>query len=702
MIFVLLLASVAVGIASKTAGNGAHSLRLPIRNRGSSTLENRDDPGYGSHPLKANATQKHYLSPYTVELAIGSPPQLVYPAIDLFTNNLWVNPDCYAALSYDACNDNGYYNPNASTTSGYQDCTEPWEFSTLYGSASGCYVDDEVQFAGADLGYIQVGVADSSFAQTAGRLGLGFGCDSQDDTILDILKDSGLIASRQFSIGLGSANPYADFLDDSTYKDIGIGELLFSGINTRKYSGELQRLRSRPAPGADSRYYVTLTSIGYSDLNNCELLETFLPSRHAFFDYTTIISYLPWEYLEALNDFFPTVVYNLTDGVYEVPCYLRARDASVDFGFNALTIRVALRDFILEVNGVCYLGAAQSAMDDEVILGQSFLRGAYTAFDLDDEAIYMAQYDNCGDQVVDWDSSASQDEGLCVPDPTTLPLSCYQTSTSTSSTSTSCSTTTHSTKTTHSTTSTTRSTSHSTSHSTTHTSTRSTTSTSYSTTGYTTSSRTTSSRTTSSNSRSTTSSSTRSSTKTTTSSQFQLSSTTGPYATTSSPAWSSGILSSGYGSGGSSIIWPSPSSGVSWSNVSFTPTPGSTGRWTPTSTLTSVLASTSYSSETSTLTSVLASNDQSSLIQSGTNSISIRESAEKTVTVTVGLVTSTVFMPSPITVPASCDCTATVARKGKGGKEGQSCETTSVVTEYRTQTIGHCDAKEHTIAGVTF
>ncbi|KAI0422560.1 aspartic peptidase domain-containing protein [Xylaria grammica] len=376
MILVLLLAFVALVIARGTAHNGAHSLRLPIRSRDSSVLGTRDDPGYGNHPLKANATQRHYLSPYTVELAIGSPPQLVYPAIDLFANNLWVDPDCYAALSFEACCENGNYNPNASISAGDEDCSEPWEFSTLYGDASGCYVLDDVQFASADLGYIPIGIATSSWAQTAGRLGLGFGCEDGGDTVLDILKSLDLIATRQFSIALGSANPSANAPDDSS--DVGLGELLFSGLNTRKYTGELQKLVSSPGPDGDSRYYVPLTSIGYSDPSNCELFDAFPPPRHAFFDYTSIISYLPWEYLETLNGFFPYVTYNLTEGVYQVPCYHRAQDASVDFNLGALTIHVPLRDFILEADGICYLGAVQSAVDDEVILGQSFLRGAYS------------------------------------------------------------------------------------------------------------------------------------------------------------------------------------------------------------------------------------------------------------------------------------------------------------------------------------
>ncbi|KAI0425344.1 acid protease [Xylaria sp. FL1042] len=695
MIFILLLVSLAVGVASDIARDGPRSLRLPMRSRGSYAVGTRDGPGYGDHPLKTNATQKHYLSPYTVELAIGSPPQLVYPAIELFGSYLWVDPDCYGSFSYEACCENGHYNPDASTSAGELDCSQSWGFSTPYGEASGCSIDDDVHFAGADIGLTNIGVANASWAQTAGRLGLGFGCQDQDDnSVVDILRALGLIATRQFSIALGSANPNAGTLDDAS-ADVGLGELLFSGLNTRKYSGELQKLHSHRNADNDPRYYVTLTAIGFSDLSNCQSFDGFPPPRRAFLDYTTIISYLPWEYISIINGFFPYVTYNITSGFYEVPCYHRLQAASVDFYFDTLAIRVPLHDFILEVDGTCYLGVEQSAKDDEAILGQSFLRGAYTAFDVDNQAIYMAQYENCGDEVIDWDSSASQ-EGLCATKPTTLPASCYATSTSTTSTSistsTPCSTSTHTT--THSTTSTTHSTStshsatHSTTHSSTRTSTHSTTSSRIShRTSSTTSSRTTSSTTisygghsTSFSSRPTTSSSTHSSAKASSSterssSQSHTSSASGVYPT--SPPWSSGLLSTGGVSIGSSTFWTQgPSSGVSWSNVSFTATPGSTGRWTPTGTSSTstflYTPSMSYSSETSTLTSIPASTSHnqrssSTSLYSPTHSISMDDSAEKTVTVTVGVLTSTVFMPSPITIPVStCECAETAMMGGEG------------------------------------
>ncbi|KAI0406365.1 aspartic peptidase domain-containing protein [Xylaria palmicola] len=397
MIFTLLLASLATGFASDETRDRAQSLQLPIRSSGSSAIEIRDDPGYGHQPLRANATQKSYLSPYTVELAVGTPPQRVHVAIDLFSSNLWVNPDCDASPFPEACCLNGNYDQNASTSATDLDCSDSWGFSTPYGSASGCYTVDDVRFAGAYLGYVQVGVANQSLWQTAGRLGLGFGCHGEGGlSVLDSLQSQGLIAKRQFSIALGSANPSAGTVDSAG--DVGIGELLLSGINIRKYAGELRKLVSHPGGRGDDKYYVTLTSVGFLDLSNCTFIDTSLPTQRAFFDFTTIISVLPLNYIEAITAFFPDATYDATNETYRVPCHHRAHDASINFYFDTLVIHVPLRDFILEKDDICYLGIIRS-VSEEVVLGQSFLRAAYTAFDLDDEAIYMAQYENCGDQL---------------------------------------------------------------------------------------------------------------------------------------------------------------------------------------------------------------------------------------------------------------------------------------------------------------
>jgi hypothetical protein len=69
------------------------------------------------------------------------------------------------------------------------------------------------------------------------------------------LKQQGLVTTRQFSVALGSVSA-GDIENDIS--DAGLGELLFSGLNTRKYAGELQKLDSHS--NEDDARYVTQTS----------------------------------------------------------------------------------------------------------------------------------------------------------------------------------------------------------------------------------------------------------------------------------------------------------------------------------------------------------------------------------------------------------------------------------------------------------
>ncbi|KAI0393555.1 aspartic peptidase domain-containing protein [Xylariaceae sp. FL0594] len=407
MIFLLLLAFLAITIvADPAAQNGADLLRSPIKRENSPTLASRDGPEYGPVPLRTNATQKHYLSPYTVDVAIGSPPQLVHVALDPFTNDLWVDPDCSTSLSPEACCANGVYNPNNSAAAKPEDCSSGWFFDYDQSGAEGCTVIDDVQFAGVDLGYIEVGVANHSWGQSAGQLGLGFGCKASGDvSILDHLKQKGLVTKRQFSIAIGSATDLGSSSGTREDEDVGVGELVFSGVNTGKFAGDLRPIGAVPSPGEDPSYFVAFTSIGLTDPFNCKDLQRSFSPHNAVFDYSTILSYFPADIMLRLTEFFPDGFYNLTKGAYEVPCDRRAHDGSVDFYFDKFHIEVPLSDFILEEDGSCYLGAVQSKdmSSDDAILGLSFLRAAYTVYDIDSDEIYVAQYEDCGDYLVTWD-----------------------------------------------------------------------------------------------------------------------------------------------------------------------------------------------------------------------------------------------------------------------------------------------------------
>ena len=92
-------------------------------------------------------------------------------------------------------------------------------------------------------------------------------------------------------------------------------------------------------------------------------------------------------------------------------CRLRNTSATMDFAFGgddaggpAITIRVPLSDFIrtwyFEQNGRKYCGIGVSATDSQQVLGDTFLRAGYFVFDWDNQAVHMAQADDCGSEIL--------------------------------------------------------------------------------------------------------------------------------------------------------------------------------------------------------------------------------------------------------------------------------------------------------------
>ncbi|KAI0161581.1 aspartic peptidase domain-containing protein [Xylariaceae sp. FL1272] len=437
---IIILASTALGIVSGTAHDGPRYLRLPLRSRNPQISASGEDPSKSTEfeTVFMSFTQKHVLSPYTVQIGIGTPIQYVELTIDAFSDSIWVNPTCSSSMEPKGCCENGNYNYTWSSTADPVDCSaEPWVYSSDYGeTASGCTYIDYVNFAAADLGYMKIDVASESWGFSTGALGLGFGCRAGGEkTIIERIKARGYIDHLQFSVHLGSAIEFEVGRDDEVGEQSN-GELMFSGIDTKKYTGELRHVPSHPSPDDnDTRYYLTLTAIGYTEWSSCNRYTYFPNSTHAALDYTQIISRLPGRLMAYLSEIFPDAEYNNDEGYWEVPCRHRDRDATVDFNFDTQRIAVPMHDFVLEYNGTCFLGAVATQDDQLGVLGLSFLRGAYVAFDIENEDIYLAQYQNCGEHILGWESSSPDQTGLCTPTATDFPPSCSSTS-STSSTST--------------------------------------------------------------------------------------------------------------------------------------------------------------------------------------------------------------------------------------------------------------------------
>lgn len=175
--------------------------------------------------------------------------------------------------------------------------------------------------------------------------------DIRYSLVLDSMVSQGLIASRAFSLDLRS-------VDSPT------GSLIFGGVDTGKYTGELAKLPIvDPAdkPSGAIRYWINMISVGLTIPNgNSGLLAS--GELPVFLDSGGTLSRFPNETFFAIGDVFPGAVWNETVGYYLVDCDASNQTGSVDFGFgedmDAKVISVAYKDFIwnLPTDDACVLG----------------------------------------------------------------------------------------------------------------------------------------------------------------------------------------------------------------------------------------------------------------------------------------------------------------------------------------------------------
>ncbi|KAH7308001.1 aspartic peptidase domain-containing protein [Stachybotrys elegans] len=307
---------------------------------------------------------------YYAPLNIGTPAQEVYVQIDTGSYELWVNPDC-SVLTRESdiifCGGVGRYNPASSSTA-----NETGDSSSLrygIGSANFDYYTDSISISGGDgtVQGVKFGVASSSTDQAAGILGLGFGERNVGyNTLIDELADQEVIATKAFSVGLGS-------------KAEGGGVIVFGGVDTAKFEGGLARLPIIPAdqsPDNQARYWVQLESIALNQVSgrNVDIPGSRIP---VFLDTGATLSLLPPPIADSIAAGFGANGLD-SSGFYTVDCRHIDQDGTVDFEFDGMTVRVSSRDFIRQISvrpPRCYLGVVPRT--DFTLLGASFLRSAY-------------------------------------------------------------------------------------------------------------------------------------------------------------------------------------------------------------------------------------------------------------------------------------------------------------------------------------
>ncbi|KAG6054350.1 hypothetical protein E4U17_003865 [Claviceps sp. LM77 group G4] len=380
----------------------AQAIRFPMDNK------MRQEPGMLRYPITVNpgAPSKHIHRRqqdvavhaqqggffYSIELQVGTPPQPVSVNFDTGSAELWINPVCSKSTDPATCQSYGRF--NGSQTYVDTNITNRINYGTGFAQLE--YGYDYVQIGSARLSQQLFGVAtDSEFAVT-GIMGAGpqlKGWASDYPMILDNMVSQKFIKSRAFSLDIRSIESAR-------------GSVVFGGIDTKKFSGYLEK---RPIiPAADSpdkltRYWVYLdgVSITKNDGSNTVIFDQ-VNGQPVLLDSGYTVSSLSTDHFNKIKDAFPGVTPPPSDdnsGLYRVPCNVGQQNGTVNFKFGKTEINVPFNDFIWKQSAdLCVLGVIPD--DKFPVLGDTFLRAAYVVYDMDNRQVHVGNNEDCGSSLL--------------------------------------------------------------------------------------------------------------------------------------------------------------------------------------------------------------------------------------------------------------------------------------------------------------
>lgn len=356
-------------------------------------------------PTNPQAVLNNKVIEYVVDITLGTPPQKFSVQIDTGSSDLWVKAD----------GSSGAFNSSASST--YEDY-KPGQFYISYGdrtSASGDWVKDTFELAGASIP--QFIFAAATQTDTDPVFGIGYPSNEASDTSLENggefeydnvpirLAKAGVINTPAYSL-------YLDSLQATT------GSLLFGAVDTSKFSEKLALLsiiKDSPTDASPREFQVTLDAVDFGDSNALNV------ARLALLDSGTTLSYLPtttyWTLFHSLG------LYNTNDGAIASQSQLdkwKSDGAAITYTFQGKKVNVPLTQlFIADADtdgnqqyvttndgtqeaAYSWLVSDGGSDSGQLILGDSFLRSAYVAYDLQNNLVALGQanYENTAENIV--------------------------------------------------------------------------------------------------------------------------------------------------------------------------------------------------------------------------------------------------------------------------------------------------------------
>jgi hypothetical protein len=283
------------------------------------------------------------------------------------------------------CGDSGTFNANDSST--YKYINGAFNISYVDGSgASGDYVSDTLRFGGQTIKDLQFGIGYVS-SSPEGILGIGYAINEV------AVGRAGLqpypnLPEKLVNDGTISSNAYSLWLNDL---DASTGSILFGGVDTDKYHGELQTLPIIPERGAYAEFVIALTGMGENGQNASLFANQNVP---VLLDSGSSLMYLPDNVVRSLYQKY-SAQYDSSQGAAYVDCKLADEKGSLDFFFSGVHISVPLNELVIVAavsrgRPVCILGIGPAG-SSVAVLGDTFLRSAYVVYDLANNEISLAQ-----------------------------------------------------------------------------------------------------------------------------------------------------------------------------------------------------------------------------------------------------------------------------------------------------------------------
>lgn len=340
---------------------------------------------------------------YFINVTIGTPPQPFSLQLDTGSSDIWV-PSARSNVcrqGRNACQVGAF---DTSKSSSFVDLSRnTFQIQYVDGSQiQGDYVSDTLKMGDSvTLQNMTMGLAEVA-SRGLGIMGIGYSAGeslvAQDPNavyknVIDELVDQGIINSRAYSLYLNDLNA------DS-------GNILFGGVDTNKYSGDLIGLPvQKDAQSGDlTSFTVAFTGLSVMDSSGHKQLTRDNIAVPAILDSGTTNTYFPDDLANAVLQGVGVTTDDTFGNV--VKCSVGNEEATFVFSFGGNggpAINVSLSQFVtplLTTDGstptfndgskACSFGI-YGAGNDPILFGDTFLRSAYVVYDLDKNQIALAQ-----------------------------------------------------------------------------------------------------------------------------------------------------------------------------------------------------------------------------------------------------------------------------------------------------------------------